>query len=100
MSAQSGHGTIKAGIGNAHHAYIAIVVVFTVLYQPVDGIIGIAGFIYIIFCFFIGVELPAHFLFPVQVPNGLEPAPLTAKYFKINQKKKVSIDTNQLFASF
>jgi hypothetical protein len=51
------------------------------------------------FCFFNGVELPAHFLFPVQVPNGLEPAPLTAKYFKINQKKKVSIRTNQLFTS-
>ena len=54
MVAGRGHSGIKTGIGNAEYAYVAVVVGH-VFQQPIDRIIGVAGFINF-GSFFVGVK--------------------------------------------
>lgn len=48
------HGGIKTRVRNAQNAYSAVIVGY-VLYQPVDGIIGVAAFVNIFAAFFRGL---------------------------------------------
>src|SRR6185312_2846405 len=56
MAAESGFGGIKAGIRCTEHANFSIVI-FYILYQPINRIITVACFIYL-FSLFIFVERP------------------------------------------
>src|SRR5256885_10860576 len=68
MTAHSGHRTIKSRIGNSKNAN-PVVIMRHVLNQPVNSIVGIAGFIILTSCF-VGIEWAHIYKFPFTHPSA------------------------------